>query len=143
MSETPKTQVPATVRYAGFLAMAQSALGLGYAALLIVREMTGHGSDGVVKEDGGAVNMVGLGTALYFIVIFGAVLAGAINMNRGRRWGRGPVAMLELFLLAVAFYMYSAGQIWWAVAAALTGLIGLGLLFNAKALAWATATHNA
>ncbi|MDU0478889.1 hypothetical protein QVA66_06510 [Staphylococcus chromogenes] len=133
--------VPATVTYAGYLAMAQSAVGLGYAALLIFREFTGHGADGVVKE-GGDAGMVGLGTAIFFIIIFGVVTAGALNMNKGRRWGRGPVVMLEMFALVVAYYLWSADQMVWAAIAAVTGVAGLALLFNSTALSWATATHN-
>ncbi|AKK02552.1 hypothetical protein [Corynebacterium epidermidicanis] len=141
-SKDPTLKVPATVRYAGWLAMAQSALGLGYAALLIYREFTGHGADGVVKADGGSVGLVGMGTAVYFIIIFGVVLAAAISMNKGHRWGRGPVAMLEMFLLAMAYYMWSADQMVWAALAAASGVLGLGLLFNSAALSWATARHN-
>lgn len=139
---TPHSLVPATVRYAGFLAMAQSAAGLGYAAFLLVREVTGHGADGVVRDGGGSAGMVGLGTAVFFVIIFGAVFAGAVNMNRGRRWGRGPVAMLEMFSLVMAYYLWSADQVVWAIVVGLTGIAGLAMLFNPAALQWATAAHE-
>lgn len=135
-------RVPAPVKYAGYVAIVQTLVGLGYAGFLIVRELMGHRDAGVVTDTDTRAGLIGYGTAIYFIIIFGAVLAGALSMNAGRRWGRGPVAMLEMFLLVVAYYMWTAGQ---PVCAGLTGvsaLVALGLLFNSTSLAWASANHR-
>lgn len=137
-----KSPVPAPVKYAGYLAMVQSLVGLGYAAILIYREIIGERDASIVTDTDTRAGLIGYGTAIYFIIIFGAILAGAISMNAGRRWGRGPVAMLEMFLLVVAYYMWSAGQPVWAGVTAVSAVLGLGLLFNSKSLAWATANHR-
>lgn len=137
-----KSPVPAPVKYAGYLAMIQSLVGLGYAAVLIYREIVGERDASIVTDTDARAGLIGYGTAIYFIIIFGAVLAGALSMNAGRRWGRGPVAMLEMFLLVVAYYMWSAGQPVWAGITAVSAALGLGLLFNSKSLAWATANHR-
>lgn len=134
--------VPAPVKYAGYLAIAQSLVGLGYAGLLIFREIVGERDASIVTDTDTRAGLIGYGTAVYFIIIFGAVLAGALSMNAGRRWGRGPVAMLEMFLLVVAYYMWSAGQPAWAGITAVSAVAGLGLLFNSRSLAWATANHH-
>ncbi|QMV85921.1 hypothetical protein HW450_04160 [Corynebacterium hindlerae] len=135
-------RVPTPVKYAGYLAMIQSLIGLGYAGILIYRELIGERDAAIVTDTEARAGLIGYGTAIYFIIIFGAVLAGAISMNKGRRWGRGPVAMLEMFLLVVAYYMWSAGQPAWAGVVAVSGVLGLFLLFNSKSLAWATANHR-
>lgn len=137
-----ETGVPTPVKYAGYLAMLQSFIGLGYAAILIYREIIGERDASIVTDTDTRAGLIGYGTAIYFIIIFGAILAGAISMNSGRRWGRGPVAMLEMFLLVVAYYMWSAGQPVWAGLTAVSAVLGLGLLFNSKSLAWATANHR-
>lgn len=137
-----KSPVPAPVKYAGYLAMVQSLVGLGYAAILIYREIIGERDASIVTDTDTRAGLIGYGTAIYFIIVFGAILAGAISMNAGRRWGRGPVAMLEMFLLVVAYYMWSAGQPVWAGMTAVSAVLGLGLLFNSKSLAWATANHR-
>lgn len=134
--------LPQTVKGAGYLAIAQSVIGLGYAALLVIREFLGDRNPGVVTDTDTRATMLGYGTAAYFIVIFGAVLAGALSMNAGRRWGRGPVAMLEMFLLVVGYYMFTAGQPVWATIVAASGLAGLVLLFHPKSLEWASARHR-
>jgi len=58
-------------------------------------------------------------------------------MFTARRWGRGPVIMLELFLLVAAVYMFNAQQYSLSLATAGSALLGLGLLFNPRAISWA------
>lgn len=138
-----KSVVPSPVKYAGFLAMAQSLIGLGYAVLLIVREILGERDPSIVTDTDARAGWIGYGTAVFFIIIFGTVFAGALSMNSGRRWGRGPVVMLEMFLLVAAYYMWTAGQPLWSGVAAVSAFAGLALLFNSTSLAWATARHSA
>ncbi|MEJ5928413.1 hypothetical protein WG915_07245 [Corynebacterium sp. H128] len=137
-----ESRVPAPVKYAGYLAIVQSLIGLSYAGLLIYRELIGERGAGVVTDTAARASMIGYGTAIYFIIIFGAVIAGAISMNKGRRWGRGPVAMLELFLLVAAYYMWTAGQPAFAGVTAVSAVAGMLLLFNSASLAWASANHR-
>ena len=121
-----KLRPPAVVRWAAIIAIIQSAIGLGFAIILIVREATGQTDPNLVYESAHANRWVGYGTAVFFIIIFTA-----------RRWGRGPVIMLELFLLVAAVYMFNAQQYSLALATAASALLGLGLLFNPRAISWA------
>ena len=127
-----KLRPPAVVRWAAIIAIIQSAIGLGFAIILIVREAAGQTDPNLVYESAHANRWVGYGTAVFFIIIFGAVAAGT-----ARRWGRGPVIMLELFLLVAATYMFNAQQYLLALATAASALLGLGLLFNPRAISWA------
>ncbi|MFC2668036.1 MAG: hypothetical protein ACFN1A_03220 [Corynebacterium matruchotii] len=132
-----KLRPPAVVRWAAIIAIIQSAIGLGFAIILIVREATGQTDPNLVYESAHANRWVGYGTAVFFIIIFGAVAAGAMMMFTARRWGRGPVIMLELFLLVAATYMFNAQQYSLSLATAASALLGLGLLFNPRAISWA------
>ena len=130
-----KLRPPAVVRWAAIIAIIQSAIGLGFAIILIVREAAGQTDPNLVYESAHANRWVGYGTAVFFIIIFGAVAAGAMMMFTAR--GRGPVIMLELFLLVAATYMFNAQQYLLALATAASALLGLGLLFNPRAISWA------
>ena len=75
-----KLRPPAVVRWAAIIAIIQSAIGLGFAIILIVREATGQTDPNLVYESANANRWVGYGTAVFFIIIFGAVAAGAVMM---------------------------------------------------------------
>ncbi|QGU06650.1 hypothetical protein COCCU_03480 [Corynebacterium occultum] len=128
--------------WAGIIAILQSAIGIGYAGLLIVRNIIGYEDPSVVTTQAN-MEWVGIGTAVFFLIIFGTVLAGAIITLRGGRWGRGPVAMLQMFLLPVAFYMFQGGLYFFAVATAVSALLGLILLFNPTSTSWASQRYGA
>lgn len=137
---TSSPRPPGPVLWAAIIAAIQSLIGLGYAALLIVREASGYTDPSIVYESDNANTAVGYGTAVFFIIIFGAVLTGAIFMARAKKWGRGPVIMLEILLLLISYYMFSAGQTLMGLATALSAVIALGMLFSPRAVHWA-ATH--
>ncbi|MDO4630688.1 MAG: hypothetical protein Q4A82_00120 [Corynebacterium sp.] len=118
------------------IAIIQSIIGLGYAVLLIVREATGQDPN-LVYETENANQWVGYGTAIFFIIVFGAVIAGAVMMSKAKRWGRGPVIMLELLLALISTYMFMAHQYPLAVATAASSLVALGMLFSPRAVSWA------
>ena len=61
----------------------------------------------LVRAIGGADQRVanGLGTAVWFVVAGGAVLAAGWALLTGRRWGRGLAVFAELLLLPVAWYL--------------------------------------
>ncbi|SFG20387.1 hypothetical protein SAMN05660282_00266 [Corynebacterium spheniscorum] len=129
--------MPASIRWAGIIAIIQSVIGLGYAVLLIIRQLQGkHDPSLVADAENSNIGWVGYGTALFFIIIFGAVILAAINMMRGRKWGRGPVAMLQMILLLISWFMFQGGAIPLAVATGLSSLLGLIFLFNPRAIAW-------
>lgn len=114
--------------------MLQGVAGLCFAAFLVIREARGF-------HDPGAV-ISGYGTALWFLLIFGAVLTAGYFLFSGRKWGRGPVVMLQLCLLGVAYYMFTSGRPELGVPTALMSLAGLALLFNPVAVNWAATRYN-
>lgn len=132
--------VPPTVRWGGIIGIIQSCIGIFYAALLIFREATGQHDASIVYETEDANTWVGLGTAVFFLIVFGTVIAGGINMIRGKRWGRGPIVMLNIILLPIAYTIFTAGQPVWAVLVGLSAIACLAMLFNARSVQWA-ASH--
>ena len=98
------------------------------ATVLVVRGLAG--------ADQRVVN--GLGTAAWFAVIGGGVLAGGLALVAGKRWGRGLAVFTQLLLLPVAWYLAvgSRRPEFGAPLAALALLI-LGLLFSGQAVRWA------
>ncbi|ORW07494.1 hypothetical protein AWC14_24760 [Mycobacterium kyorinense] len=73
----------------------QGAAALVVAAVLLLRGLGG--------ADQRVVN--GFGTAVWFALIGGGVLAAGCALLVGRRWGRGPAVFAELLLLPVAWYL--------------------------------------
>ncbi|MFC6318377.1 hypothetical protein [Corynebacterium gerontici] len=134
----PKPTVPAQVRSAAVIAAAQSFIGLGYAVVLIVRGMLGYRDAAIVYQSDDANTAVGFGTAIFFILVFGAVILGAWRMSQGHRWGRGPVMMLELLLVPITIYMFKAGAWMLGALTGISALMGLAMLFSAPAVAWAS-----
>ena len=78
-------EAPRSVFAGAWIAVVECTIGLGYGVFLMIRDFQGY-------EDPGAV-ISGWGTALWFYFIFGAVLAGAVFLLMGNRWGRGPIVM--------------------------------------------------
>ncbi|MEJ6019097.1 hypothetical protein [Corynebacterium sp. H113] len=120
---------PRSVMAGAWIAVVESTLGIGYGIFLAVRDMMGF-------EDRDAV-ISGIGTALWFFIVFGAVLAGAIMLIRGHRWGRGPIIMLNLCLLGVAYYMFKSDAYTLAVPVVIAAIAALYAMFNSQALNWA------
>lgn len=117
-------------------------IGLAYAILLIVRDASGERDSSLVYETADANTHVGFGTAFFFILIFGATLAGGILMIRGAKWGRGPTIMLQMILLLNCYFMVQAGQWLLAAAVAISCVIGLAMLFSGPAVAWAAERYG-
>ncbi|MGH3551434.1 MAG: hypothetical protein ACRDT5_02340, partial [Mycobacterium sp.] len=88
------TPAPASVRGAGLIVAAQGAAALVVAAVLLIRGL--GGADQRVAN--------GFGTAVWFVLVGGALLAAGWALLIGRRWGRGPAVFAELLLLPVAWY---------------------------------------
>ncbi|OBH01124.1 MULTISPECIES: hypothetical protein [unclassified Mycobacterium] len=119
---------PAAVRVAGLLVAVQGVAALAVAVALVVR--------GIAGADQRVVN--GLGTAVWFLLVGGVVLAAGRALARGRRWGRGLGIFTQLLLLPVAWYL-AAGSHRPAVGVPVGILAAavLVLLFSPPALRWA------
>lgn len=125
----PRAAIPSSVRLAGWIASFQGLLGVGVAVALVVRAAAGH------REETVAIS--GYGTAIWFVILGGGLLAAGVGLLRGRRWGRGLVVIAELLLLFVAWYVgvgshrYLAG-----IALAVVCAVALVSLFRREAIAW-------
>ncbi len=119
---------PPAVRYAGFLTAAEGVAALIMAVVLLVRAFAG--------ADQHIVN--GYGTAVWFILIGGGVLAGGWALITARRWGRGIAVLTNLLLLPVAWYVVTSHHVVYGVLVALLAIVTLGLLFSPSAVQWIT-----
>lgn len=129
MNSSGPMAAPRSVIVGAWIAVVECVMGLGYGAFLAIRDFRGF-------EDPDAV-ISGWGTALWFLFIFGAVLAGAISLLTGRRWGRGPIVMLNLCLAGVAIYMFTSGAYALGAVTIAFALAALACMFNPKAVDWA------
>lgn len=137
----PRPQPPAQIRWAGLIAIAQSVIAFAFAGFLVFRDITGAEERSLVS-DSANIAWVGTGTAVFMAIIFGTVAAGAVSMIRGRTWGRGPIVLLEIILLGVAYFMFTGGAWAMGVATAVSAVAALALLFNRRAFEWAEETYR-
>jgi len=116
------------VRGAGLIVALQGATALVVAAILVVRGLGG--------ADQRVVN--GLGTAVWFVLVGGAVLAAGRALVVGKRWGRGLAVFTQLLLLPVAWYLAVGSHRWaFGIPVAIVALGTLILLFSPAAVRWA------
>jgi peptidoglycan/LPS O-acetylase OafA/YrhL len=121
-------RVPATVRGAGFVVVVQGVAALVVAAVLVVRATAG--------ADQRVVN--GLGTAVWFVLAGGVVLAAGRALVIGKRWGRGVAVFTQLLLLPVAWYLaVGSHRPAFGIPAGAVALAVLILLFSPAAVRWA------
>lgn len=116
------------MRGAGWIVLVQGAAALVMAAALMVR--------GIAGADQRVVN--GLGTAAWFGLVGGAVLAAGLALLAGKRWGRGLAVFTQLLLLPVAWYLaIGSHRPVFGIPVALVALAALVLLFSPPSLRWA------
>lgn len=85
--------VPGTVRGGGALVALEGGVAVIVAIVLVVRGLLGH--------DQSAAS--GYGTAAWFGILGGAVLAAGIGLFLGKRWGRAIAVIAQLLLLPVVW----------------------------------------
>lgn len=136
MSEQPEQQpaqdqrsaaVPTTVRVAGGLVTFEGSVAVIIAITLIVRALLGHDQSGAS----------GYGTAAWFIVLGGAVLAAGLALLFGRRWGRAIAIVAQVLLLPVVWALLTDSD--QPVFGGLLGAVvvaSLGFLFSSPTSAW-------
>ncbi|RDI53208.1 hypothetical protein [Nocardia mexicana] len=128
---TAPERVPSTVRAAGALAALEGGIGVIVAIVLVVRGLTG--ADQSLTS--------AYGTAAWFVILGGAVLAAGIGLLRGRRWGRAIVVIAQILLLPVSWYMIG-GQPQFGIPLGLVALVTLGLLFSPPSTRWAAEVYD-
>jgi hypothetical protein len=108
----------------------QGVAALVVAAVLVVR--------GIAGADQRVVS--GLGTAVWFVLVGGVVVAAGRALVLGKRWGRGLAVVTQLLLLPVAWYLtVGSRQPAFGIPAGIVALTALILLFSPAALRWAAA----
>ena len=118
---------PASVRGAGLIVAVQGAAGLVVAAVLLFRGLGG--------ADQRVVN--GFGTAAWFALVGGAVLAAGYALLIGRRWGRGLAVFAQLLLLPVAWYLaVGSHRMLAGIPLGIIALAVLALLCSPPAVHW-------
>jgi hypothetical protein len=118
---------PASVRGAGLIVAVQGAAGLVVAAVLLFRGL--GGADQRVAN--------GFGTAAWFALVGGAVLAAGCALLIGRRWGRGLAVFAQLLLLPVAWYLaVGSHRVLAGIPLGVIALAVLALLFSPPAVHW-------
>jgi hypothetical protein len=119
---------PRAVRGAGWIVVVQGAAALVMAAVLVVRRLAG--------ADQHVVN--GLGTAIWFALVGGGVLAAGCSLVAGKRRGRGLGVFTQLLLLPVAWYLaVGSHQPAFGIPLGIVALTALILLFTPAAVRWA------
>ena len=119
---------PVGVRGAGLIVALQGATGLVVAAVLLFRAVGG--------ADQRVVN--GFGTAGWFVLAGGAVLAAGCALLVGRRWGRGLAVLAELLLLPVSWYLtVGSHRALVGIPVGIMALTALALLLSPAAIRWA------
>ena len=122
------SSVPTPVRGAGLIVAVQGAAALVVAAVLVVRGLAG--------ADQRVVN--GLGTAVWFVLAGGGVLAAGRALVVGKRWGRGLAVFTQLLLLPVAWYLaVGSHQPAFGIPLGILAVTVLVLLFSPAAVRWA------
>lgn len=127
----PET-VPGTVRGAGALATLEGAVGVVIAIVLIVQ--------GATSEHDSAFSAYG--TAAWFLILAGAVLAAGIGLLRGKRWGRAIVVIAQILLLPAAWYMLSSHRFELGIPVGLVALVTLGLVFSPPSVRWMAQAYD-
>jgi hypothetical protein len=124
---------PTTVRQAAVLVALEGVTGVLAAVVYVVSGIRGGDEPGL--------NM--FGTAAYFVIIGGAVLAAGGALWTGRRWGRGVAVFAQLLLLPVAWYLAVGSGRWiYGIGVAVVAVITLVLLFSPSAVQWLSAQDS-
>jgi peptidoglycan/LPS O-acetylase OafA/YrhL len=122
------------VRQAAVLVALEGAAALIVAVVYLVSGLAGADEPGLNK----------FGTAAWFAIIGGGVLAAGWALWTGRRWGRGVAVFSQLLLLPVTWYIAVGSHQWlYGVPLGIVALVTLVLLFSPSALQWAAAQDSA
>ncbi|ERJ43028.1 membrane protein [Corynebacterium pseudodiphtheriticum 090104] len=128
-------QPPATIKFASLIAVVQSVIALIFAGVLIWREII-NAENNSIASDAATANWIGAGTAGFIAIIFGTIVAAALSQYRGKRWGRGPIVLLQVILAASSFQMMSGGAVFFGIFILASAVIALLMIFHPQSNAW-------
>ncbi|GAA2066164.1 hypothetical protein [Williamsia deligens] len=124
----PLDPPPTAVRRAGLVVAAEGVVGVVVAVVLVVRGLSGADDKGFIND---------YGTAAWFAILGGGVIAGGLALVRGRRWGRAIAVVAQILLLPVAFALLTdSGQPWYGAPLLVVALVVLVLLFSPTSVRW-------
>lgn len=119
--------VPTTVRAAGGLVTLEGVVAVGVAIVLVVRGLLGHDQS----------TTSGYGTAAWFGVLGGAVLAAGVGLLLGKRWGRAIAVIAQLLLLPVTWSLLTdSHQPMYGTVLGVVAVAALALLFAPPSTRW-------
>ncbi|WP_197374123.1 hypothetical protein [Mycolicibacterium baixiangningiae] len=125
---------PSTVRQAAVLVAIEGVIGVVAAVVYLV--------SGFVRAEEAGLNK--FGTAAWFAIVGGGVVAAGWALWTGRRWGRGIAVFAQLLLLPVTWYVAVGSHQWfYGIPVAVVALSALLLLFSPSALEWLGAQDSA
>jgi peptidoglycan/LPS O-acetylase OafA/YrhL len=111
----------------GALVAVEGVIGVLIAVVMVVRGIGGHEERAIS----------GYGTAAWFLLLGGPVLAAGVALILGHRWGRTIAIVAQLLLLPVAWSLLSdSDQPAWGIAVGLFAIAGLILSFAPSAVRW-------
>lgn len=124
----PRAAIPVPVRIAGWIAAAQGLVGVCAAVYLFIRAVGGHHEE--------TVQISGYGTAGWFAILGGGLLAAGVGLLIGKGWGRGVVVIAQLLLLFVAWNVVSSGLVLAGVVLGVVCAVALYSTFRREAVEW-------
>lgn len=127
------TPTPHTVRWAGGLVALEGAVAVAVAVVLIGRGILGH--DQSISS--------GYGTAAWFAILGGGVLAAGVGLFFGRRWGRAIAIVAQLLLVPVAWSLLTdSHQPYFGALLGVVVVGALGCLFSGPTSRWMAAEYG-
>ncbi len=117
---------PVAVRVCGVLVGVQGLAALAFAIAVLIEAL---------GRSAGADNL--FGEAGFFAVMAIGIVAVAGGLVLGLRWARTPATLVQILLIAVAWYAIHSRFMGLAVATIVVCAVTIVLLFTAAARAWA------
>ena len=128
----PESTPPINVRRAGAIVALEGAAFIVYAIVAVVRGLMGH------KEEA----ISGYGTAAWFAILGGGILAGGLALLMGRRWGRAIAVIAQVLLLPFAFALITDSDLPVLGTPILIALVAaLVFLFSPSSMTWFAAAY--
>jgi hypothetical protein len=85
---------------------------------------------------------VGITTALFFVLLGGALMGSAWFVVRGRPWARSPIVVSQLMFLGLAWNFLGGVTTWLSVALAVVAVIVLFGMLHAASTDALTGRHD-
>lgn len=127
MPKTEPNSPPKPIRWAGSLVALEGTVAAVAALVLVIRGLAG--------SDQSQAN--GYGTAIWFLILGGAVLVSGVALIIGQRWGRAIAVVAQLLLLPVTWALLTdSHQPLYGVLLGVVVVSALVLLFSPASVRW-------